>query len=461
MNLPAVQPQVVSPTALLTGEERLAYAKDLSESTIISSFFRGSVPNMLYAMELGKIYDLEPAAILQNIHVFETWKDGKCTLKAGLSANLMVSLARKAGHIVTTTANPVKATTKIIRGDTILARMIRGDVDREELEHYTRILEALQKMGMKPDEIGVAEATWNETKATTAGLFGKGNWAKYPHAMLAARAKTDAVRLACEEVLIQLSNNAARIGQFATADGQPIDVRWGHTADELDAEITDDGELVSTSSSPRPQRPSVTAQAPAPEPRPAPAPAVDQQQSAQADIAAQASSDPSKAGWGKAAAETAPKTDGQAAKVRAFVEAKPFEETLKLLDRTATADGMSDDDRRSRLVMLLNPVAELCTTDQIMQVLAEVPGCVDEALLAIADYAQAAKVAEVIQEIALAEDTEAKVRLGQVHTIYNRLKEHDRLDDPAPFFDKANDQARDTKLGSAVKILVQDLIKSA
>lgn len=461
MNLPAAPPRTVSPTALLTGEEARAYAKNLSESDMLSSFFQGSVANVMFAMELGRSYNLEPAALLQNIHVFETWKDGKCTLKASLSANLMVHLARNAGHIVTTKANQNKASCTIVRGDTIFAKMLRGDIAPDELAHYSNILSTLKEMEMDPKAYAVTESVWTMDKALTAGLIKeKGNWVKYPHAMLAARSKADAVRMACEEVLITINNDADRIGGgFQTRDGQAIAMSWTHLADELGGSINEeDGSYVPIDKESR----STAVQAAPPVQATAPAPQREDS-SAKADIAAQASADPSRAGWGKQAEPAPePKKDpqaAQAAQVRAFVEAKPFEETLSLIERTATAEGMSDSERTARLEMLLSPVAELCTTDQIVQVLTTVPGCTDAALVAIADYAQANKVAEILQEITLG-DADNATRLSQAQTVYARLKEHDRLDDPAPFYDKAKDQGRDVNLGSAVKLLVQPLIKS-
>ena len=450
MNLPATPPQVVSPTALLTGEEARAYAKDLSESTIISPFFKGSVANVLYAMELGKLYSLEPAAILQNVHVFES----KGVVKAGLSANLMTSLARKAGHLVTTKANPTKATTTIIRGDTIFAKMLKGDISKEELEHYSTILTTLKEMDLDPKQYAVTEAMWNEDKAVKAELFGKGNWAKYPHAMLAARSKADCVRMACEEVLIQLSSNAAALGEFTTNDGREVAMTWTHTADEIGAAITDDGESfdISTARRPsaasRPERTTVRTADRKPDP------------------AAQAAVDPSQAGWGKAAEPEKLKQSPQADAVRKYVQEHSFEETAKLLDSSLAAPGSS---RTGRVEMILNACAELMTFEQVFMLLKNLVGKAEDlvpvALKAIADYSQAAKTAEIMQEIVLDEDesVDAKQRQSQIHTIYSRLKETGRTDDPAPFFDKTSQppQAREVSLGNAVKIIVQPLLRAA
>jgi hypothetical protein len=241
MNLPA---SIASPTELMTGDEMRRYAAELARSSMVSPYFRGSTANMLYAIELGRVYGMEPATILQNIHVFEgADKSGNTVLKAGLSAALMVTLARRAGHIVKTSANPIKATCTIVRGDTILGKILKGRIPPEELSHYRDMLITLKDMGVDPKESMTTEVVWNEDKAKRAGLFGKGNWVKYPQSMYPARAKSEGIRLACEEVLIQLADRASQVGEL-TAAGQPIAIDFTHTADELGAPMTDEGETV-------------------------------------------------------------------------------------------------------------------------------------------------------------------------------------------------------------------------
>lgn len=461
MNLPAVPSQAVSPTLLLSGNEARAYAEDLAKSDMLSSFFQGSVANVMFAMELGKSYNLEPAALLQNIHVFETWKDGKATLKASLSANLMVHLARHAGHIVTTKANPNKASCTIVRGDTIFAKMLRGNISGEELEHYSKILETLQAMDMDPKAYAVTESVWSMDKAHTAGLVKeKGNWAKYPHAMLAARAKADAVRMACEEVLITLNNRAEQIGGgFVTRDGQQISTSWTHLADELGGSINeDDGSYVPSGNQPNRRTNVITASAPAPQPAKSPARNHDLERQA---IQAQAATDPSKAGWHQKAED--PKASGPADKAREFVESKPFEETFKLLNNTLNGD-MDDDARAERARMILDPLAGLGDTANLMAVLSAVAEqreeLVTQVLDSIADHAPASTVAEIVQEIAHA-DGAADVRLNQVMAIYKRLSEQDRLEDPAEFHHRTKQTDMNVSLKDAVRSLVQPLLPAS
>lgn len=471
MNLPAAPSQVVSPTLLLSGSEARAYAEDLAKSDMLSSFFQGSVANVMFAMELGKIYNLEPAALLQNIHVFETWKDGKATLKASLSANLMVHLARQAGHIVTTKANQNKATCTIVRGDTIFAKMLRGNISGEELEHYAKILSTLKDMDMDPKAYAVAESIWTMDKAHTAGLVKeKGNWAKYPHAMLAARSKADAVRMACEEVLITINNQADRIGGgFVDREGRQINTSWTHLADELGGSINeDDGSYVALDGQPNRRANVIEVTAPAqPEVRTQPtSPEVHSDKRntdtrnrdlAAADIAAQANNDPSKAGWGHSKAPEEKKTS-QESTVRRFVKNKEFSEVTKLLGSVLSGSGLSASDQASRKSLLLKAIAEVSSVEQILEVSSMTPDVLDS----VASFSGASTVVAVIQEIALDEAIDSEERLRSVFGAHKIIKKLGRQDDPAPFYDKRNETERKSvSLADAMKIIVQPLMKKS
>lgn len=470
MNLPATPSRIVSPTAMLTGNEARAYAENLSKSEMLSTFFQGSVENVLFAMELGKSYNLEPAALLQNIHVFETWKDGVKSLKATLSANLMVHLARHAGHIVTTKANANKATCTIIRGDTIFAKMLRGDIKAEELEHYSKILSTLKEMDMDPKAYAVTESVWTMDKAHTAGLVKeKGNWVKYPHAMLAARSKADAVRMACEEVLITINNDADRIGGgFVDRHGNPISTSWTHLADELGGELTDDGvdhsrrgasrqsNVIAAS---RNQAPQASPQSSAPATNPA---------TARADIAAQAATDPSRAGWGKPNAAPQEETseapeeqaqDTQAQRVSSYVQTHPIEDTRKLILNTLSLT--DEDDRAERLRLIADGLAQHRTTEEIMSVATmehegELP-CIRIIMSAIGEYAEADVVAEVIQEVSLLDRDKDELREYVLMT-FNSLRAEDRLETPVSYHHKATGQTVNSSLADAVRLLVRPLM---
>jgi hypothetical protein len=152
---------------------------------------------------------------MKNIHVFD---DGQGRVQAALSADLMVSLARRAGHVVHVKATKVKATATVVR-----AELLTMDIER---------IKALAELGLPLKDYFSFEETWTEDDAMTAGLLGKGNWKKYPRAMLQARAKAAVVRAAASEVLIQMSDASAQHGGLIV-NGEHIMPVTTHTADEL------------------------------------------------------------------------------------------------------------------------------------------------------------------------------------------------------------------------------------
>lgn len=352
---------------IMTGEESRAYAKELSESKIISQYFRGSIPNVLYAMELGRVYGLEAATVLQNIHVFP---DGKGNLKAATSAHLMVTLARRAGHIVTTTSNPKGATCTIIRGDSIFGKMLKGNVDPEELAHYSTILSTLKDLDIDAKEMGVSQVRWTTEMAIRAELMGKDNWAKYPHSMFASAAKRDGVRVSCEEVLIQLADRSAQVmSEFGplSADGQPIEVAWSYTADELGASITDEGEEVSLprrqgeSAPPKEPREEVTVGRPVPS----------STASAAADIAAQAAANPAQAGWHKERpAQESPKEPDDPA-IRGFVVSKSPTDIAVWARQTILSGDIPEEVKAQRTVTVMKILME-CDIDKVAAVVSAI-----------------------------------------------------------------------------------------
>jgi hypothetical protein len=66
--------------------------------------------------------------------------------------------------------------------------------------------------------------TFTMQDAKTAGLAGKGNWNKYPAAMLLARATSAAVRAACPEVLMGISYTPEELGAAVTDEGDVLAV---------------------------------------------------------------------------------------------------------------------------------------------------------------------------------------------------------------------------------------------
>lgn len=232
MTLPAAQSPpsgalVVAPTKILTSTERHDLVKSLSGSTFLPTHFRNNEANIFYAVELGQSFGLEPVSIMKNIHVFD---DGQGRIQAALSADLMVSLARRAGHVVHVKATKSKAIATLVRGE-----LLTMDIER---------VKALSDLGLPLKDYFTFEETWSEEDAMTAGLLGKGNWKKYPRAMLQARAKAAIVRAAASEVLIQMSDASAQHGGLIV-HGERIMPVTTHTADELgdDSSFEVDGEI--------------------------------------------------------------------------------------------------------------------------------------------------------------------------------------------------------------------------
>jgi len=234
VNLPAAQgppdgvmpDKAIVPAKVMSAQEMKDYAKALSSSTFLPQHFRSNEANVIYAIELGRSYGLEPVSIMKNIHVFD---DGQGRIQAALSADLMVSLARNAGHTIHVKANQNRATASLIRRE-----LFEMDLDR---------LKVLADLGINMKDYLVFEEIWSMEDAVTAGLASKQNWKKYPRDMLKARVKAALVRAAASEVLIQMSDISARAGGLVI-EGQQVMPVTTHTADELGAVITDDGEFV-------------------------------------------------------------------------------------------------------------------------------------------------------------------------------------------------------------------------
>jgi hypothetical protein len=245
MNLPAAQ---ASAPAVVVNRET---ATQLSQSRLMPEHFYNDPASVQYVMEIGKALGVQPVSALAHVHVFPD-SDGK--LKCGLSADLMVALARAAGHTVHVFGNPVKAT----------ATLIRGDVTLEKIEIW-------KALGLDPKKYVVFEEVWTTQRAAEIGLMNKYNWKNYTQEMLKARAKSAVVRSGCSEVLIGITQILDPMGISLTDDmDDAIAISSArYTPDELGADTDEDGRPL-RSRNPRqapPQRATVPA-APAPAPEP-------------------------------------------------------------------------------------------------------------------------------------------------------------------------------------------------
>lgn len=133
---------------------------------------------VLYGQELG----VGPAVAMMSIHIIEG--------KPSPSANLLASLVRRSGRY-----------------------------DYRVIEHSNDACElAVIDRGQE-----VGRVRWTMQDATRAEVAGKGNWKKYPKAMLFSRAISELARTYAPEVF----------------GGAPV-----YTPDELGAEVNADGEVV-------------------------------------------------------------------------------------------------------------------------------------------------------------------------------------------------------------------------
>lgn len=172
--------------------DKIRYAQALAESNLLPAHYQRQPANLLLALEYAEALGIPPINAITGIVVIKG--------KPSASADLIAAMVRKAGHKLRLSGDDKHATAQIIRAD---------DPD------YTY------------------EATWDEAKARTAGLWGTGNWKTYPAAMLRARAITEVARMGASDALYGVV----------------------YTPEELGAKVDEDGDVVAPEmpSQPRPQ----------------------------------------------------------------------------------------------------------------------------------------------------------------------------------------------------------------
>ena len=204
MTVQLIQPAQYSLDAV---EARKAYAVALAASGLLPQAFRAHPENVLVAIEYGDALGIAPIVAMAEINVING--------TPSLSAALMASLARSAGHKVRTSGDAKSATCTIIRADD------------PEFEHVF---------------------TWDEAKARAAQLWGKGHWTKDPGTMLKWRAISEAVRFTCPEVLAGIKYTPEEVSDFTPSPREsrnPESPRPGTSLAEaitetVDAELVDD-----------------------------------------------------------------------------------------------------------------------------------------------------------------------------------------------------------------------------
>lgn len=165
--------QELSP-AMAAIEEKRQWAITLQQADLLPPAYRNKPANLVLAAEYADTLGLKRMAALTGIHIIGG--------KPSLSANLMVSLARNAGHRVRVTGNDTEAVAELVRED---------------------------------DPEFTYRSVWNLARATQAGLLPAkpgSNWNTYPAAMLKARAISEVIRDGAGEVLFGVVYTPEELG---------------------------------------------------------------------------------------------------------------------------------------------------------------------------------------------------------------------------------------------------------
>jgi hypothetical protein len=157
---------------------KIQYARALADSGLLPESYRRQPANVLWAMEYADMLGLPPMAAMTGVHVIK----GRPTASAGLIS----ALVRRAGHKLRVRGDARSATCEIVRAD---------DPD------YT------------------FSVTFTMDDAERANLTGKDVWKEYGTSMLKARAITQCARDACEEALFGLHYTAEELGAEVDEDG--------------------------------------------------------------------------------------------------------------------------------------------------------------------------------------------------------------------------------------------------
>ena len=165
---------------LATIDQKIHYSQTISASNLLPEAYRGRPENVLIAVETGAALGIPAIQALNSINVIKG--------KAAMSADLMASLVRRAGHKLRITQDGMSVTAELVRSD---------------------------------DPDFTFSVTWDQKKAQTAGLWGKGNWATYPDQMLRARAITEVCRQGASDALMGVIYTPEELHDSAPATPAP------------------------------------------------------------------------------------------------------------------------------------------------------------------------------------------------------------------------------------------------
>lgn len=277
-----------------------AEAARLSKSRLIPELLANDAASAEYMMRIGASLGIDPVAAFQHIFVFESVdKNGKKTLKAGMSAHLMQALAYAAGHTVHVEGNAVKATARLVRKTSLQdihrfnamreverqqkqdlldnteriyhtqRNLIRDQIEdlkvlvelggeglQEEIKDLQRQLLDLRKQynfqelrdRITETDFDISKmvhfkSEWTKGRADAAGLTGKAVWQSFGPEMLKARAKASVVRDGAIDVILGVKRIMSDLGIEFTDDVDDELAVAGvlYTPEELGAEVDSDG----------------------------------------------------------------------------------------------------------------------------------------------------------------------------------------------------------------------------
>ncbi|KUG58947.1 hypothetical protein [Nesterenkonia jeotgali] len=175
--------ELVRAQTVATLSDKIKYAEHLAQSGLLPASYKQQPANVLLAMEYGDALGIHQMTAINEINVISG--------RPAMSASLMQSLARAAGHKVRVSGDAERAVCTIVRKD---------DPD---FEHTSE---------------------WTKAKAESSGLWGRGHWAKDPALMLKWRAISECVRLACSEVLSGLKYTPEEVLEFTSREYKQDDV---------------------------------------------------------------------------------------------------------------------------------------------------------------------------------------------------------------------------------------------
>ncbi|MGJ9405288.1 hypothetical protein ACHABQ_03050 [Nesterenkonia aurantiaca] len=163
--------------------DKIKYAEHLAQSGLLPASYKQQPANVLLAMEYGDALGIHQMTAINEINVISG--------RPAMSASLMQSLTRAAGHTVRVSGDAERAVCTIVRKDD------------PEFEHRSE---------------------WTRAKAESSNLWGRGHWAKDPSLMLKWRAISECVRLACSEVLAGLKYTPEEVVEFTSREYKQDDV---------------------------------------------------------------------------------------------------------------------------------------------------------------------------------------------------------------------------------------------